>query len=79
MFNTPLIIFFIVIGAYLWYTFSIIYHLIRFGVGREPKILALIFFIGSSGLFIITLVLYFNIDWKETFQQLFSNITFFGK
>jgi len=79
MFNTPLIIFSIVIGAYLWYTFSIIYHLIRFGVGREPKILALIFLIGSFGLFIITLVLYFNIDWKETFQQLFSKITFFGK
>ena len=79
MINTPLIIFSIIIGAYLWYTFSIIYHLIRFGVGRDPKVLALIFLIGSFGLFIITLVLYFNIDWKETLQQFFSRITFFGK
>ena len=79
MINTPLILFSIIIGAYLWYTFSIIYHLIRFGVGREPKVLSLIFFIGSFGLFIITLVLYSNIDWKETLQQLFNQITFFGK
>jgi len=79
MINTPLIIFSIIIGAYLWYTFSIVYHLIRFGVGREPKVLALIFFIGSFGLFVISLVLYSNIDWKETLQQLFNQISFFGK
>ena len=77
MVNSPLLLFCIIIGAYLWYTFSIIYHLIRFGVGREPKVLALIFFMGSFILFVLALLFYLNIDWEEIIQQLFGQINLF--
>ncbi len=60
-------IFFAVLGTvlaiYSWYTFAIIYHLIRFGVGTKPKRMALIFFIGSFVLFSIAIITYLKIDW----------------
>ncbi len=66
-----LVIFLIILAIYLWYGFSIIYHLIRFGVGVKPKILALVFFLGSFVLFTILLALYRQIDWPEIFQNIF--------
>lgn len=71
-FNISLILFFVILAFYLWYTFSIIYHLTRFGVGKKPKILALIFFIGSFILFTITLSTYSRVNWKEILQYFFK-------
>jgi len=70
--NISLILFFLILGFYLWYAFSIIYHLIRFGVGVRPKILALTFFIGSFVLFVMVIVAYSQVDWKGILQQLFN-------
>ncbi len=38
--------------AYLWFTFAIVYHLIRFGIGNRPKIIAIVFLVGSFILFV---------------------------
>jgi hypothetical protein len=56
-------IFLIILAVYLWYTFAIIYHLIRFGVGTNPKKIALIFFLGSFVLFSLSIVTFIKIDW----------------
>ncbi len=69
--NISLILFLTGLAFYLWYTFSIIYHLIRFGVGIKPKTIALIFFIGSFILFTIVIDAYSQVNWKEIFQKLF--------
>jgi len=62
MINILLILIFLVIAIYLWYVFCIIYHFIRFGIGKLPKIMALIFFILSFVILILSffLLLYFG-------------------
>ncbi|KPJ73204.1 hypothetical protein AMJ48_01915 [Parcubacteria bacterium DG_74_1] len=64
------ILFLVIVGILIWYTFSIIYHFIRFGVGRKSKIIALIFFIGSIILFNATLNAYNKIIWSEFIQYI---------
>lgn len=59
------IIFAIVLLAVITYwttTFIIIYHLTRFGIGTQPKILATIFFFGSAFLSLVSFFLFLNID-----------------
>jgi ABC-type multidrug transport system permease subunit len=48
------VIFAFVMLAYWTGSFVLLYHLIRFGVGSQPKKIALFFFIGSLVLSIIT-------------------------
>lgn len=48
------IIFTFAILAYWTGAFVLLYHLIRFGVGNQPKKIAIIFFIGSLVLSLIT-------------------------
>lgn len=71
-----LIVFFIILLIYLWYSFSIIYHLIRFGIGTHPKTIALVFFVGSLVLFALAVSAYLRIDWsgytKPPFEDPFS-------
>jgi hypothetical protein len=63
--NSGLIPFLITAGIFVWYGFSIIYHLIRFGVGRNPKIIALVFFAGSFIFFNTAYNAYKLINWAE--------------
>ncbi len=60
-----LILILIIFALYLWYVFSIIYHLIRFGIGAKPKLLALVFFIGSVLLFVLALFAFSQTNWTE--------------
>ncbi len=48
------ILFTFVILVYWTGAFVILYHLIRFGVGNQPKKIAIIFFVGSLILSLIT-------------------------
>ncbi|MBU0476458.1 hypothetical protein KKB68_00370 [Patescibacteria group bacterium] len=75
-FNIFLVLFLIILGFYLWNAFCIIYHLLRFGIGVTPKILALIFFAGSILLFSIVITSYAQVDWQDILSQLpdFSKI-----
>mgnify|MGYP001597143917 CR=1 FL=1 len=64
-----------VLGALLFivywvYVFIIIYHLIRFGIGPQPKLLAFIFFIGSAAFLGLALVFYSQLNLIEMFQYL---------
>ncbi|MBM4177542.1 hypothetical protein FJ208_01960, partial [Candidatus Gribaldobacteria bacterium] len=45
---------------YLWFLFALVYHLIRFGIGLLPKVLALVFFLGSFLLFALIIILFLN-------------------
>lgn len=58
------IIFAIILVFYLWHAFSVVYHFIRFGIGNQPKNLALIFLAGSIILFIVAAFAYIQIDWQ---------------
>ena len=49
---------------YWGFTFIIIYHLIRFGIGVQPKRFAAIFFLGSVILSSIALILFTSVDIK---------------
>lgn len=61
----------VAVSIFYWiYVFITIYHLVRFGIGLVPKILALIFLAGSVILFTATLALY----WRVNLDQLFANI-----
>ncbi len=66
MLNTIFLILGVIAGlVYLWFLFTLIYHLIRFGIGNAPKITALIFFLGSFCLVILVLALFFKINWQN--------------
>lgn len=49
------------------YSFFVLYHLIRFGIGTKPKQVALIYFVGSGILFLIFTASFLLID-PEVFQ-----------
>ena len=67
-FNIALVLLGIILAFYLWYTFAIVYHLIRFGVGIKPKTIALIFFVGSIFLFSLAIIIYTQINWATILQ-----------
>jgi ABC-type maltose transport system permease subunit len=54
----------IAIMFYLWFTFSTVYHFIRFGVGTAPKDLAFTFLVGSLLFFALSIALYSRVEWE---------------
>jgi len=48
--------------------FFITYHLIRFGIGSKPKIIALIFFSGSWLLFVTLVIMWLRVDLSMIFD-----------
>lgn len=76
----PLLII-VVILIYLWYVFTIVYHFIRFGIGRLPKIVALVFFIISIFILIISifLLLYFGRISQNIILEKIINVSNFLK
>jgi len=61
------IIFILIALVYFWFVFIIIYHLIRFGIGVKPKMLALFFFLGSLLLFGLAIWAWSQVNWEEIF------------
>ncbi len=47
----------------LWHAFSIIYHLIRFGIGTAPKKAALVFLAGTMLFLVIAVIMYVQANW----------------
>ena len=64
--------FLIILIAYLWYCFAIIYHFLRFGIGTNPKILAMVFFIGSFILFALVLNAYSEVNWISIIDKIIT-------
>ena len=56
IFNFFLIIVVVGVIAFWLNAFTILYHLIRFGVGTRPKQASLIFLIGSLVLFLLAII-----------------------
>jgi len=81
-FGFPLEILLFVLAFLVYWVnaFFIIYHLTRFGIGSQPKIMALIFFLGSAVLFTAVLVAYTQIDLSASitdfYRQLLKPLTF---
>lgn len=63
------VIFGLVFLIYWIYAFFIIYHLVRFGIGTKPKIIAFIFFIGSAFLFMQLIYLFNQVDLKTVLNN----------
>lgn len=55
------------------FNFIVIYHLIRFGIGTQPKRIAVVFLLGSSVLFLMSAQLYSNID-KDDLRQRYEKV-----
>lgn len=58
----PTVILALFLFGYLVWSFFVVYHLIRFGVGPEPKRLAFLFLTGSAVLLGAVAVTYTQID-----------------
>jgi len=63
--------------AYWIFNFVILYHLVRFGVGTQPKKISVVFLLGSVILFSASVLLFANLDiisLKNQFEKLGSSI-----
>ncbi len=54
----PLLILVVALVAYWVMAYFLLYHLTRFGVGTEPKLVSFVFLLGSIALTIITIIIY---------------------
>ncbi len=54
----------IILLVYWVSTFITFYHLIRFGIGTQPKEIAFIFLLGSVALFFLSATLFAGIDFQ---------------
>jgi len=61
--------------VYWVFNFVILYHLVRFGIGTQPKRLAMIFLVGSVALFFICTTLFSSIDMSSFKHRLEKLIT----
>ncbi len=73
---------FILLPLVYWgFNFVILYHLLRFGIGVQPKRLAAIYFLGSSVLFFISIMLFINmgpLSFKNELLGFIKNTSFFS-
>jgi hypothetical protein len=53
-------------------TFIIFYHLIRFGIGTQPKKIAFIFLLGAIGLFFMSVSAFTIVDFPGAQKSLIS-------
>lgn len=64
-------ILFIFIFCFYWiYSFFIVYHLVRFGIGVKPKIIAFIFLMGAFLLFATFVYAAASTDWTDLFSRI---------
>jgi len=61
--NVFLVILLVTIIFSLWHAFSVIYHLIRFGIGTIPKKIAMVFLSGTMLFMIISVIMYVRTIW----------------
>lgn len=56
-----------------WVTvFIVFYHLIRFGVGTQPKKIALLFLLGAIEFFFVCVALFVSVDWPKAMEGLLA-------
>lgn len=64
------LLFGLVLVIYWGFSFFIVYHLVRFGIGPKPKFFALVFFLGSICLFLIAYRNFTILDLPAIFKNL---------
>ena len=64
----------IIVVSFWVIVFIIFYHLVRFGVGTQPKFLSAVFILGSGALFILSVYFFVNVDWSHILAQLIQAI-----
>lgn len=71
---SPLYIFSIlgilILIVYLVYNFLIFYHLVRFGIGTQPKAIGALFTFGSMFIFAANVILFLMVDFTVLQSQL---------
>lgn len=66
-------ILFVFIFCFYWiYSFFIVYHLVRFGIGAKPKIIAFIFMMGSLLLFMGFVYTATSTNWEDLLSRVFD-------
>lgn len=60
----------IIVLSFWVFVFIVFYHLVRFGIGTQPKILSAVFMFGSFALFFLSIFLFSNIDWNYLYGQM---------
>lgn len=73
-FKIPLLLFLVLITIYIIGGVFIVFHLLKFGLGREKKILSMVFITGSIILLTINIIIFFSIDWQNLINSLNINI-----
>jgi hypothetical protein len=60
-----LVFYFIVIAVYLLISFFIVYHIVRYSISQDFRIVTLsLFVLVSTGLLLSNLALFFSINWN---------------
>ncbi len=59
----------LILLIYMINVFCVVYHLIRFGVGTNPKLVSLIFLVGASLLLMVSMTLLSQIDLNAIWQN----------
>lgn len=67
----------VVLLAYWIFNFIILYHLARFGIGTQPKKMAVIFFLGFVFLFFVSIMLFASLDLNSLKDQLLDLLKLF--
>ncbi len=70
--NLPILILGLGILYFIIQSFYIVYHLIRFGIGPKPKFVALLYVLGSSILFILTIIAWTKLDLSGLYESLIN-------
>ncbi|OGN00308.1 MAG: hypothetical protein A2736_00865 [Candidatus Yanofskybacteria bacterium RIFCSPHIGHO2_01_FULL_41_27] len=71
-------ILFIFIFCFYWiYSFFIVYHLVRFGIGTKPKFIAFIFMMGSLLLFTAFVYAAVSTNWEDLLSRVFDASSIF--
>lgn len=75
-FNLPLTIFSLILTAYIIGSVFVAYHLYHFGIGKAPKVILIIFLIGSGILIGVAVWAFRQVPWDflpyEELKQYFN-------
>lgn len=77
--NILALLFVLVCLAYWLFTFITFYHLVRFGIGTQPKKIAMLFLVGAGILFSISASAFLSLDSSVLKEKLIQYTNSFYK
>ena len=73
MVNLPLIIFSLILFVYAIVGSLIWYHLAKFGVGFSPKLVLIVFIVGSIVLISLSIIFFLKVPWGDVVLNFIQN------